>query len=77
VVFWKIHPGTPTDSFTYYLAGQRLNTGGQIYDLRPSDFWPAGGPPLYGPPLVAVIWRPWRRSVASGGYCCGSWGLIS
>lgn len=58
VIFWKLHVAWPADSFTYYLAGQRLDTGGKVYDVRPSDFWPPGAPTLYGPPLVAVIWRP-------------------
>ena len=58
LLFWYSHGAWPGDTFTYELAGQRLNTGGQIYDLRPTDFWYASGPPLYGPPLVAVIWRP-------------------
>ena len=58
LVFWYSHGAWPGDTFTYELAGQRLNTGGQIYDLRPTDYWYAAGPPLYGPPLIAVIWRP-------------------
>jgi hypothetical protein len=69
IVFWKIHPAWPADSFTYYLAGQRLDTGGKVYDVRPSDFWPAGGPTLYGPPLVAVIWRPLAAIP-------GQWGIL-
>ena len=69
IVFWKMNPGWPTDSFTYYLAGQRLNTGGQIYDLRPTDYWASTSTPLYGPPLVAVVWRPLAAIP-------GQWGVV-
>ena len=69
LVFWFSHGAWPGDSFTYYLAGQRLNTGGQIYDLRPTDFFYAPGAPLYGPPLVAVVWRPLAAIP-------GQWGVV-
>lgn len=60
IAFWHLLPAFPGDTLTYYLAGMRLNDGGYLYDLRPQDVWHYDRPefPLYGPPLIAVIWRP-------------------
>jgi hypothetical protein len=69
ILYWFGQGVWPGDTYTYFLAGQRLNTGGQIYDLRPVDYFYAGGPPLYGPPLIAVIWRP----IAA---IPGQWGVL-
>lgn len=59
-----MHPTTAGDAWTYYVAGQRLNAGHNLYGpLLPGDQtvprYPAEFPaPLLSPPLVAVIWRP-------------------
>src|SRR5262245_44177597 len=59
VAAWHLAGVFPTDTRTYFLAGVRLNSGGQLYDLRPTDPWPLGDRqfPLFGPPLIAVPWR--------------------
>jgi Glycosyltransferase family 87 len=71
IVFWFTSGAFPGDSLTYYLAGLRLNSGHALYDLRPDDVWLYGRPeyPLYGPPLVAVMWRPLAAMP-------GGWGII-
>jgi hypothetical protein len=50
----------PLDTLTYHLAGTRLNIGHALYDLVPGDPWLADRPefPLFGPPFIAVLWRP-------------------
>jgi hypothetical protein len=48
------------DVHIYELAGDRLNAGGRLYDLRPDDAFPLGegrDRPLYGPPGIAIPWR--------------------
>lgn len=60
-------PGSPvrplTDAITYLAAGERLNAGHNLYDLRPDDRQVDTNPevfraPLVSPPPLAVIWRP-------------------
>ena len=61
IIFWNASGAFPGDSLTYYLAGLRLNSGHDLYDLRPDDVWLYDRPELpspTGPPLVAVVWRP-------------------
>jgi hypothetical protein len=51
----------PVDSVSYLLAGVRLNSGGELYSLRATDFWwpwaDPNLPPMYGPPLMGVVGR--------------------
>ena len=71
IAFWFTGGTFPGDTLTYYLAGLRLNSGHALYDLRPDDVWLYARPefPLYGPPLVAVLWRPLAAIP-------GGWGMI-
>ncbi|HXG40343.1 MAG TPA: hypothetical protein VNJ28_05320 [Candidatus Limnocylindrales bacterium] len=54
---------TPWDAYTYLAAGERLNSGHELYRLGEGDRqvnMNFNGPrvPLMYPPLVAVLWRP-------------------
>ena len=71
IVYWFTKGAFPGDTLTYYLAGLRLDSGHALYDLRPDDVWLYERPefPLYGPPLVAVLWRPLAAIP-------GGWGII-
>lgn len=71
IAFWFTSGAFPGDTLTYYLAGLRLDSGHSLYDLRADDVWLYGRPeyPLYGPPLVAVVWRPLAAIP-------GAWGMI-
>jgi hypothetical protein len=71
IAFWFTSDAFPGDTLTYYLAGLRLDSGHALYDLRPDDVWLYERPefPLYGPPLVAVLWRPLAAIP-------GGWGII-
>jgi hypothetical protein len=52
-----------SDTYNYYAAGLRLDSGHTIYALSPGDLPvplepPYATVPLLSPPLAAVIWRP-------------------
>ena len=54
---------SPTDAYVYLAAGERLNSGHELYRLSPGDRTIASNPPFWdvptlSPPLVGVIWRP-------------------
>jgi hypothetical protein len=84
--FWFASGGGPGDAMTYQLAGERLNSGGSLYDLRPTDPWHADEAsrafPLLSPPLIGVIWRVlaaapigialWWAAMAS----CVAWAIL-
>jgi alpha-1,2-mannosyltransferase len=65
VVAW-LHSGlalSPTDSYVYLAAGERLNAGHALYALTTSDRAIGMNPPYWtvptlSPPLLAVLWRP-------------------
>jgi hypothetical protein len=64
------------DAWNYLAAGERLNSGHDLYGLRPGDrdvvivppYWTV---PLLAPPPIAVIWRP---LAAIGPVAMGLWG---
>jgi hypothetical protein len=64
--FWMSIAGAPkvaADAYTYLAAGERLNAGHHLYELRPGDRWiwinpPFWTVPLLSPPLIGVLWRP-------------------
>ena len=56
-------PRIAADAYTYLAAGERLNAGNHLYELRPGDRWiwinpPFWTVPLLSPPLIGVLWRP-------------------
>lgn len=57
------------DTIIYLLSGLRVNTGGEVYHLRPTDYLPAldddRSAPMYSPPLLVV---PMRLLVLLGGW---------
>lgn len=65
VTLWSVLAGAyyfNHDAITYLAAGERLNDGGELYQLRAGDrvvetALPYFGP-LLSPPLIAVVWRP-------------------
>ena len=71
IAFWHAGHAFPGDTLTYYLAGTRLNEGHHLYDLAADDVWLYAHPefPLFGPPLIAVVWRP-LAAIPNG------WGMI-
>ena len=71
IAFWHAGHAFPGDTLTYYLAGTRLNEGHNLYDLAADDVWLYAHPefPLFGPPLIAVVWRP-LAAIPNG------WGII-
>jgi hypothetical protein len=78
---WMTAPGSfPSDIVTYYLAGQRLNTDGALYDMRPADPWHAPPDkrihPLFSPPLMGAIWRP-LAALPDGWGIVLWWGLMA
>lgn len=66
LAFWMSIDGAPrvaADAYTYLAAGERLNDGHHLYELRPDDRWiwinpPYWTVPLLSPPLIGVLWRP-------------------
>ena len=64
--FWMSISGAPkvaADAYTYLAAGERLNAGHHLYELRAGDRWiwinpPFWTVPLLSPPLIGVLWRP-------------------
>jgi Glycosyltransferase family 87 len=61
VVWWISNGFLAGDTVNYWLAGQRINVGHELYAVRPDDpavpgleIRPYG---LYSPPLIAVPWR--------------------
>jgi len=61
IVWWISNGFLAGDTVNYWLAGQRINAGHQLYAVRPDDpavpgldIRPYG---LYSPPLIAVPWR--------------------
>ena len=64
--FWMSIAGAPkvaADAYTYLAAGERLNAGHHLYELRAGDRWiwinpPFWTVPLLSPPLIGVLWRP-------------------
>ena len=60
IALWH-YVGVPIhDLHIYELAGARAATGGQVYELRPTDSFPAGelrALPLFGPPAVVLPWQ--------------------
>lgn len=67
IVAWRAIGWDPTriggDAWNYLAAGERLNSGHDLYALGPGDrpvpllppYWSA---PLLAPPPIAVAWRP-------------------
>ena len=56
-------PKVAADAYTYLAAGERLNAGHHLYELRAGDRWiwinpPFWTVPLLSPPLIGVLWRP-------------------
>jgi Glycosyltransferase family 87 len=65
-------PKVGADGYTYLAAGERLNAGHHLYELRPGDRWIWINPPLWtvpllSPPLIGVLWRPLAALPADGG----------
>ncbi len=59
VLWWVVNGYLAGDTLVYRLAGDRLNSGGDLYALRPTDpaifdMRPYG---ILSPPLIAVPWR--------------------
>jgi hypothetical protein len=73
--FWMSISGAPkvaADAYTYLAAGERLNAGHHLYELRPGDRWiwinpPFWTVPLLSPPLIGVLWRPLALLPSDGG----------
>lgn len=72
---WSVEPSKWWDSVTYYAAGMRLTTGGELYALRSTD-WVMVDPnplrvplPFMSPPFLGVAWAliaplgPWTVHV--------------
>lgn len=65
-------PKVAADAYTYLAAGERLNAGHHLYELRPGDRWiwinpPFWTVPLLSPPLIGVLWRPLAALPADSG----------
>ena len=65
-------PKIAADAYTYLAAGERLNAGHHLYELRPGDRWiwinpPFWTVPLLSPPLIGVLWRPLAAIPNDGG----------
>jgi hypothetical protein len=61
IVWWVSNGFLAGDTVNYWLAGQRVNVGHELYAVRPDDpavpgleIRPYG---LYSPPFIAVPWR--------------------
>jgi hypothetical protein len=73
--FWVSIAGAPkvaADGYTYLAAGERLNAGHHLYELREGDRWIWINPPLWtvpllSPPLIGVVWRPLAALPADSG----------
>ncbi len=65
-------PKVAADGYTYLAAGERLNAGHHLYELRDGDRWIWINPPLWtvpllSPPLIGVLWRPLALLPADSG----------
>lgn len=65
-------PKVAADGYTYLAAGERLNAGHHLYELREGDRWIWINPPLWtvpllSPPLIGVLWRPLAALPADSG----------
>jgi len=68
----------PPDAWTYLAAGERLNSGGDLYRLQPGDrevpmvppYWSV---PLLSPPFIAVVWRPIALAGEPGAF---AWAIV-
>ena len=71
IVWWISNGFLAGDTVNYWLAGQRINVGHELYAVRPDDpavpgldIRPFG---LYSPPLIAVPWRVLALVPGNGG----------